>query len=374
MVNLYQNTIKYTTLVLIINTFQQLRTAFILIVFTLFSTLVSGQQIEAADALVRQGIALHDAGQVDSALSKYRQALALDKDNLRALAEMAYSLWAIEKYEESISFSKRAIKTHPHDPELKTVYVSYGNALDGLGKTDKSIDIYNEGIKMFPVYAQLYYNRGISQNELHKTDEALHSFQKSAELNPDHAASHNAIGNLLFNHNNIASLLAFCRFLTLEPGTKQSTDNLENTLKIMNSHVTKSPEHRISVTVSPDMINSNKKNQQNNFSSVELELALSSALDNDSISIYKSAVEKFIQKFSALCGYLKETEKDNYGFYWDYYVPYFIEMNDKGFVTTFAYIAFATTKTADVTDWLDSHKNEVDAFYKWSDGFKWRIY
>ena len=360
-------------MILSVNTNHRLRTAFLPFILSFFSTLVLGQQKEAADASVRQGVALHDAGKVDSAIAKYRQALALDKDNLRALAEMAYSLWTIEKYDESISFSKRAIKTHSHDPELKTVYVSYGNALDGLGKTDKSIDIYNEGIKMFPVYAQLYYNRGISQNELHKTDEALHSFQKSAELNPDHAASHNAIGNLLFNHNNIASLLAFCRFLTLESGTKQSTDNLENTLKIMNAHVTKSPEDRISVTVSPDMIDPNKKNQQNNFSSVELELALSSALDNDSTSIHKTAVEKFTRKFSALCGYLKETEKDNYGFYWDYYVPYFIEMNDKGFVTTFAYVAFTTTKTADVTDWLVSHKNEVDAFYKWSDGFKWRI-
>ena len=102
-------------------------------------------------------------------------------------------------------------------------------------------------------------------------------------------------------------------------------------------------------------------------------LALSAALDNDSSYKQKTAVEKFIRKFSPLCGYLKETEKDNYGFYWDYYVPYFTEMYDKDFITTFAYIAFSS-KTADVKDWLDLHKTEIEKIYKWSEGFKWRIY
>ena len=173
-----------------------------------------------------------------------------------------------------------------------------------------------------------------------KTDEALLSFQKSAILNPAHASSHNAIGHLLFNNNNIPALLAFCRFLVLESASKRAADNLDNVQKIMNAHVSVSPEDRISVNVSPEMLDTKKKNQPNNFSSAELELALSSALDNDSASVNKTVVEKFIRKFSALCRYLKETEKDGYGFYWDYYVPYFIEMNDKDLVDTLCLYCF----------------------------------
>ena len=203
-----------------INIYYWLRKIFPLLIFPLFSSVAFGQQKVAADNLVKEGVGLQDAGQVDSAMATYRQALVLDKNNLLALAEMAYSLLSKENYDESIDFSKRAIKTHPRDPGLKTVYVSYGNALDGLGKTDKSIDIYNEGIKIFPDYFYLYYNKGISQHALHKTDEALLSFQKSAILNPAHASSHNAIGHLLFNNNNIPALLAFCRFLVLESASK----------------------------------------------------------------------------------------------------------------------------------------------------------
>lgn len=351
-----------------------LKRIFLLFLIPLFTTLVYGQQKAQADHLVLEGISLQDAGQADSAMAKYDQALKLDKDNLPALAEMAYSFLSLEKYTESIGFSKRALKTHARDPVLKSVYVSYGNALDGLGKAAKSIDIYNEGIRLFPEYAQLYFNRGISQHELNKTEEALLSFQKSATLNPDHAGSHNALGHLLINMNHIPALLAFCRFLVLESLTTRAVQNLENVQQIMNAHVTqKKDEGRVSVNISRDMINPKKENQQNNFASAELMLALSAALDNDSSYKQKTGVEKFIKKFSLLCGYLKETEKDNYGFYWDYYVPYFTEMNDKGFVTPFAYIAFSSTQTADMKDWLDAHKTEISEFSQWSADFKWRI-
>ncbi len=345
----------------------------LLFLFPLFSRSAFAQQKEIADGLVQAGVILQDAGQADSAIAKYRQALELDKDNLLALEEMSYSFLSAGKYDESIGYAKAAIRTHPGDPELQTVYVSYGNALDGLGKTEKAIAIYNEGIKRFPVYYLLYFNRGISQNTLHKTDEAERSFQKSVSLNPDHPGSHHAIGHLLFNKNNIPALLAFCRFLALEPAGRRAADNLENIQKLIRAHVTKSPEDRISVNISPDLLDTKKTNQQNNFSSAELMLALSSAMDNDSSNINKTAVEKFIRKFSALCAYFKETEKNGYGFYWDFYVPYFIEMNEKGLVETFAYIAFSSSKTPEVKEWMDAHQTEIDHFHTWSKGFPWRI-
>ena len=353
--------------------YQQIKQILLLLLFSWFSRSLFAQQKEIAEGLVQAGVILQDAGQVDSAIAKYHRALELDKNNLPALGEMAYSFLTAGKYEESIRYAKMAIKTHPGDPELQTVYVSYGNALDGLGKTGKAIDIYNEGIGLFPTYFQLYYNRGVSQNTLHQTEEAIRSFQKSVSLNPDHPGSHNAIGHILFNNNNIPALLAFCRYLVLEPAGRRAADNLENIQKIMGAHVTKSPEDRITVTISPDLLDTKKTDHQNNFSSAELMLALSSALDNDSSNINKTAVEKFIRKFSALCSFLKETEKNGYGFYWDYYVPYFIEMNDQGFVETFAYIAFSSSKTPDLKEWMEAHKTEIDHFYKWSKGFQWRI-
>ena len=337
------------------------------------SSFVSAQQKDEADNLVQEGVVFQDKGDVDSAFSRYNQALKMDRDNLAALAEMAYSYLSIDKFDESISYSKRAMKTHPHDPVLKTVYVSYGNALDGEGKPEKAIDIYDEGIHSFPDYFQLFYNKGISQIKLNKTGDALLSFERSAALNPKHASSHNAIGHLLFKTNKIPSVMAFCRFLVLEPNTTRSTPNLENVQKILNAQVNKTGENGVTVNVSADLPDSNKQKEKNHFSGAELVLALNASLDFDSTNANKTDIEKFVRKFSTLCQYLKETEKDNYGFYWDYYVPYFTEMDDKGYLEVLAHIAFASSENTAVKEWLKSHESDVAAFYKWSDSFKWRI-
>jgi hypothetical protein len=59
------------------------------------------------------------------------------------------------------------------------------------------------------------------------------------------------------------------------------------------------------------MIAPNGKKQKNNFSSAELMLSFNAALDNDSVNLNKTDVEKFARKFSALCRYRKD-EKDNW--------------------------------------------------------------
>jgi hypothetical protein len=351
--------------------FQGLKQIVLLLVFPLISLLVYGQQKEAADNLVQEGVLLQDKGFTDSAMARYQQALELDRDNLAALSEMAYSLLELNNYEMAILYCKRAIKTHPKDQLLRTTYVSYGNALDGMGKPAKAIDIYDDGIKIFPDYFQLYYNKGISQNSLHKTEDALLSFQKSATLNPDHPGSQNAIGHLLFNRNNIPSLLALSRFMVLESSGTRAEQNLENIRKLTNPYVNKTDEGRVSIALNPDLFAPAKKPKPDNFRSAELELTINAALDLDSANVNKTEAEKFIRKFSSLCGYLQENAKNNSGFYWTYYVPYFVEMNDKDFVETFAYIAFSSSKTTDVKDWLSAHKEEVTNFYLWSEKFAW---
>ena len=64
----------------------------------------------------------------------------------------------------------------------------------------------------------------------------------------------------------------------------------------MGAHVTKNDDKNVTINVSPDMLNLNKKKEKNNFSGAELMLALNSALDNDSANANKTEVEKFIRK------------------------------------------------------------------------------
>lgn len=120
------------------------------------------------------------------------------------------------------------------------------------------------------------------------------------------------------------------------------------------------------------MLSDTGKVKENRFSSVDMLLMMETALDFDKKNKNKTEVEHFIRKFETLCSALKETKKDNYGFYWEFYAPYFVEMKDRGLIEPFAYVAFASSDEKDVEKWLESHESELEKFFNWSEGFVWK--
>lgn len=348
----------------------------LILMFPLMCNLSFGQNKADAEKLVDEGVAYHDKGDYDGAIAIYDKALELDKDNLIAMTEKAFSLVSLKKYDEAINYCQKAIATHPGDKGLKTVYVTYGNASDGLKKTDKSIDIYDEGIKQFPDYYQLYFNKGISLSSVKKYDQAILCFQKAIMLNPKHASSHNAIARLSnINNKRIPSLLAYCRFLAIEPQSNRAKENLSSVQKIMKGNVEETGKKSVTINISSDMLGDtteNGKPKENSFTSTDLILAMDAAMDFDKKNKKKTEVEQFIRKFETVCASLKETKKMNFGFFWDYYVPYFTEMKEKNFLETYAYIAFASSDDTDIAKWLKGHKNETDKFFEWSKSFEWK--
>ena len=348
----------------------------ILILFLpLFTIIAFGQNKLEAEKLVDEGIAYHDKGDFEGAISKYDKALELDKDNLLALAEKALSLLSLHKYDDAIIICKKVIEKYPNQNSLKNVFVTYGNALDGLKKTDKSIEVYDEGIKIFPEYYLLYFNKGITLSSVKRYDEALLCFQKSVLLNPKHASSNNVIARILYSQDkNIPSLLAFSRFLILEPQSDRAKENLELLQKIIKGNVEQTAKNNITINIDPKILEdtaSNGKAKENSFNSTELILNIASALDYDKGNSKKPEVEQFIRKFKIVCASIEETKNNNFGFYWEYYVPYFIELNKKKLIEPFAYIAFASSEKENVSKWLKSHQTEIDKFYLWSENYNW---
>ncbi len=347
----------------------------LILLFPLLNTILYAQYQKEAENFIYEGIAYHDKGNYEAAIVKYDKALTVDKDNLLALAEKAFSLLSLEKYEESIKCCQRGIETHPGDEILQNVYVTYGNALDGQKKADEALAIYEEGLKLFPGYYQLHYNKGIALNNAKKYEEAMLCFQKAVVFNPKHASSHHAIGSFLnFENKKIPSILVYSRFLVLEPNSKRAKANLSNLQKFMKGNVEKTGKKSITINISSDLMNdtaTDAKAQENNFRVTDLILSMDAALDYDKKNKKKTETEQFIRKFETVCSSLEETQKDNHGFYWKYYVPYFIAMHEKKFVETFAYIAFASSDDTDVSKWLNSHKSEIKTFYEWSNAFEW---
>jgi tetratricopeptide (TPR) repeat protein len=354
----------------------KMKSTILMLIYSLLCFSSFGQNKADAEKLVGEGIAYHDKGDYEGAILRYDKALKLDKENLLAMAEKAISLLSFQKYEDAINLCQKAIAAHPGDNGLTTVYVTYGNASDGLKKTDKSIAIYDEGIRQFPDYYPLYFNKGISLASVKKHDEAILCFQKAIILNPKHGSSHNAIARLSsINNKRIPALLAYCRFLTIDQLSNRAKENLSAMQKLMKGNAKETGEKSVTINISSDMLGDTKadgKSKENSFTATDLLLAMDAALDFDEKNKRKTEVEQFIRKFQTVCASLKETKKDNYGFFWNYYVPYFTAMNDKDFLETFSYIAFASSDDPEIAKWLNTHKNETDKFFEWSKSFEFK--
>lgn len=345
------------------------------VIILFYGSFLMAQNVSEAEKLVEYGVALHDKGDYLGALSKYNEALVADKDNLSALAEKAYSYMALERFEDVIETCQLAVEKHKGDENLKSVFVTYGTACDYLKKTEKAIEIYDEGIKLFPGYYMLHFNKGISLAGLEKLDEAILEFQQSLKSNPKHPGSHNALATMLmYKKNKIASILAFSRFLILEPTGKRAVSNLKNVNRLLTGNAEKTGKKSITINLDPSLLSDTTddgKQKNDNFATIELIMVMTSALDFDKKNSKKSEVERFMDKANMIFGSLNDPENEHTGFYWKYYAPYFAELKDKGHVETFAYIIFATSEDKKVGKWIKKHPKEIEAFYKWSESFEW---
>lgn len=338
----------------------------------LFPVLSFSQNKNEAKVKVNEGIVLHDEGKYNDALDKYEEALKLDKNNLIAISEKAMTLEALKKYDEAIELCKLAINIYPKE-DIKTIYITYGNSLDHSKRTKDALKIYDEGIKKYPNYYQLYFNKAITLVNDKQIEKSLELFQKSATLNPNHLGSLNALA-ALNRDKRIISILASLRYLSIDNKTSRAKGNLDSVVDLMQKGVTQTDDKSITLAIDPQAMEDagKKKKGINNFSTVDMVLSMTAALDFDEKNKNKTQCQKAIDKFESIFAVLKEGQKENKGFYWEFLAPYFIELKDKNLIEPFANIVFLPSQEEDVKKYHQDNANEIQRFYEWDKNYQWK--
>ncbi len=330
---------------------------------------VAAQNNADAERMVLEGIALHDKGDYDGAIKKYDEALKLDKNYFDAYYEKSYSLYALGKAKDCLNLSKDIIKKFPEHPMLNAVYIQYGSVLDDMGRPKDAIEVYDEGIKKFPNDYLLYFNKGLTFQKLGRVEEALIEYQHALKLKPLHSSSNYYTGMLLQGQNKIPALLAYCTFLAIEPNSKRSKDGLVSINSIIGMNIKKEGNNN---TIFLDVSGfDKKKNPENNFSTVEFMFSLvSTSKEIDSLS--KTPADKLSVKLQMLINSLDNKDKENKGFYWEHYAPFFQAMKEKDHVGTLARLIYLSSGDEENTQWVADNEKAVEEFYDWIKAYKWK--
>ncbi len=347
----------------------------LLLLLGLAGALRAGAQTTTTDTpaeLVRAGVALYDEGKYDQAVAKYQQALAAAPGNAPAQAELAMTYFALHRHADAVALCQQILQAHPDaDP---VVYVTLGNSLDATQRPTEALAAYRDGLTRYPDSFILYFNQGVTLAGQGQAAAAVASFQRAVALNPRHASSHMLLGSTQLQlGQRVPGLLALARFLVLEPIGPRAAARRTQLDAAMLKGVSQQDEHNITVNISAESLKKKKgKLAADDFGPEEMFLSMAGALTFDEKNKDKTPLEKFIDQFGSLCQVMGEQGPKGAGFTRTYYVPYFVEMQKKGFVPAFAYLAHRSQAEApDVQQWLAAHPAEVQVFQEWSKNYAW---
>ena len=93
---------------------------------------------------------------------------------------------AIKHYDEAIRL----------DPLFAEAFCNRGVAKSNLDDKKKAIKDYDKAIELNPQYAKAYNNRGSAKATLNKQQEAIKDYDKAIELNPKYAEAYNNRGDV----------------------------------------------------------------------------------------------------------------------------------------------------------------------------------
>jgi tetratricopeptide (TPR) repeat protein len=326
------------------------------ITFLLLSIFIYSQN--STEEFIKKGIEYHDKGDYENAITTYKNALKLDPKSTLINYEISLSFFQKGDYKEAINYSDNVLKQKKN--HMLQAYLTKGSALDMLGKTKKSIKLFEKALKTVEKHFLLYYNLGLNYYKINNLEKAEENFVKAIEQNANHASSHLLLANIHNRRGNtIQTLLATHYFLFLEPNSNRSKEAYQLLQKNFGGNVSKdtTKPHTINILLS--------NNNDTQFGAAELMVSLLEASKSLEENEGKSEDEMFIENtdsFFTILGELKETK--NKSIWWTFYTTFFYDLAKSEHLETYCkYISQSENENS--RKWLQENDNKLIEFDTW---------
>lgn len=320
----------------------------------LFSMLAAGRSAHAqsdVDVFLKEGNKRFEEQRYSAALSFYQQAESKAPKNAAVLYHIGRVFFYMENYKETIYYSETLIKEHPKHPLSQEGYFLWGWALERQGHATKAMATYKQGLKQFPDFFKLHFRSGILLLEQQKGTEALAAFEQTALLKPSYSNAHLSIAIITKEQGNrVASILAFSTFLLLEPTGKRALEALETLEELLQA----------------------PSSQEGEAFPASFESWLNEQPLPDSLTATER-IDYFHAMYDTLCQSLADTPQKNRSkaFFWSFYAPLWIDMQQADFISSIAHIIFASRQEEALRTWLRENEAQYSRLYDWLAAYEW---
>lgn len=322
----------------------------------------------AVAASLRTGDALYAQGRFEDAAARYEEALAGNPGSAYALNQLADTYLQKKDYRKAVETAVKGIEYKSNF--LPLLYTTLGNALDIAGQPQDAATVYKKGLALAPNAGALYYNLGVTyQASLKDPVQARAIFKQGAIAAPTHPGIHFQLaGSFATDDFKTPALLAVSRYLVLDATADRAAPRYNLWRQLLNGNA-RPPDQNGQIQI---LVNPNQKKDEGNLQTLDMDISMSKVVAFK-VSAGKTQMQSLFEQVDSLFAmYAKRPPgEDKDKFLWTYYMPYFIEMQQKNFVEPFVYFVSQRTSIPGVREWLNANRDRADAFLDWSKNYSW---
>ncbi|MEX0808557.1 MAG: tetratricopeptide repeat protein [Dongiaceae bacterium] len=185
---------------------------------------VAATNASRADTLVREAVALRQAGRTDEAIARYRESLALRPDHPPTLFRLGNALGGQGDRAGAEATYRRALAL---DPAYAAASVNLAALLETGGQIDQAILVLFDAERHAPTLAEVPNNLAAYLGRKGRHREAEAAFRRLVAIRPGDPAAHTGLaGNLQNQGRNEEAIPVFFASLALKPDDPEMLGNV----------------------------------------------------------------------------------------------------------------------------------------------------
>lgn len=156
----------------------------------------------------------HQAGQFEAADRLYREAIAVNPNDVHALHLAGVLAHQSSRHDEAVDLIGRAIALDDRVPDF---HYNAGLALWALGRTQEAMTHWARVVALNPDHAEAHMNLGNALREQNQFAEALTQLRRAVALRPQSPVAHNNLGLALAGIGDRTAAAHYQRAIDLAP-------------------------------------------------------------------------------------------------------------------------------------------------------------